>query len=94
MQNSIFLLAIPFIFVACTPSKQEISFEQPKIQIPKKQPVAQNNKGSLYSMEGSSLFADKKDLQIGDIIQINIDEGLKQNSKNKRELTANRNNSH
>lgn len=87
------LLLIPFLFTACVSQKQEISFEQPRIQIPKPQPKPKANKGSLYSMEGTSLFADKKDLQIGDIIQINIDEGLKQNSKNKRELTANRNNS-
>ena len=42
--------------------------------------------------KGASLFADKKDLQVGDIIQININEGLKSDSKNKRELTSNRNN--
>lgn len=93
MRNNTLLLIIPFLFTACVSSKQEIDFEQPKIQIPKPQPQVRSNKGSLYAMEGSSLFADKKDLQIGDIIQINIDEGLKQNSKNKRELTANRNNS-
>jgi flagellar L-ring protein precursor FlgH len=38
-------------------------------------------------MQGTSLFADKKDLQIGDIIQIIIDEELDSNSNNKRELS-------
>lgn len=93
MRNSIFIFLIPLVFTACVTNKQEISFEKPKIQIPKKAPVVKNNKGSLYSMQGTSLFADKKDLQIGDIIQVNINEELNSNSKNKRELTSNRNNS-
>jgi len=93
MGNKLALLLVPFIFTACVSSKQEMEFTKPKIFIPKKNPVVKRNKGSLYSMQGASLFADKKDLQIGDIIQININEGLKSNSKNKRELTSNRANS-
>lgn len=93
MNKHIFLCAlIVFVFSACSPAKQEIIFDKPKINIPKKQTVVRKNKGSLYSIRGASLFADKKDLQVGDIIQINISEKLKQNSKNKRELTSNRNN--
>lgn len=92
MRKYIIFLILPFFIVGCTPAKQEISFKKPKIQIPKKNPMPRKNKGSLYSMQGASLFADKKDLQIGDIIQIKIDENLSSNSKNKRELTANRNN--
>ncbi len=75
-------------FTACSATNQnEIVFEKPLAQVPKKPPVVKKNKGSLYSMEGTSLFADKKDLQIGDIIQILIDEELDSNSNNKRELS-------
>ncbi len=90
MKNSILILFILF-FSACS-NKQNIDFTKPKISIPKKAHVIKSNKGSLYAIEGSSLFADKKDLQIGDIIQVKINEGLKSNSKNKRELSENRNN--
>lgn len=93
MRNLMLLLSIPLLFTACATSEPEIKFVKPKAQIPKAQPVAKKNKGSLYSMEGTSLFADKKDLQIGDIIQVNIDEGLSSNSNNKRELSSSRDNS-
>lgn len=85
-----YLIPLFFIgfFTACSATNQnEIIFEKPKAQIPKKAPVVKKNKGSLYSMQGTSLFADKKDLQIGDIIQIIIDEELDSNSNNKRELS-------
>lgn len=91
MRNSIFILIIAVLFTACgITEKQEISFNKPKIQIPKKYPAPKNNKGSLYSMQGASLFADKKDLQVGDIIQINISESLSSDSSNSRELTSSR----
>lgn len=48
-------------------------------------------KGSLYSIRGGSLFSDKKDLQIGDIIQVNIVEELKSDSKNSRNTSRNNN---
>lgn len=49
-------------FIACGISeKQEINFSKPKVQIPKKCPAPRNNKGSLYSIQGASFFADKKD---------------------------------
>lgn len=87
----------PFIvavfFTACASSEPQIKFEEPKVQIPKPQPSPKKNKGSLYSMEGTSLFADKKDLQVGDIIQVNIDENLTSNTNNKRELSNDRNSS-
>lgn len=90
-------LIIPFLviifFSACATSEPEIKFEEPKVQIPKPQPKPKKNKGSLYSMEGTSLFADKKDLQVGDIIQININENLSSNSNNKRELSNDRSSS-
>lgn len=91
MRNSILVLIITIFFTACgVLPKEEINFTKPTIQIPKKIPAPRNNKGSLYSMQGASLFADKKDLQIGDIIQINISESLSADSNNKRELTSTR----
>ena len=93
MRNSVFLFIIATLFIGCTNSKVDMTFKKPKIQIPKKQPEAKKNKGSLYSMQGASLFADKKDLQIGDIILINIKEDVQSNSSNKRELSSTRANS-
>ncbi len=93
MKNSFILILIAIIFSACVDSKQELNFEKPEVQIPKKAPEPRKNKGSLYSMQGTSLFADKKDLQVGDIIQIVISEDLTSKSNNKRELTSNRDNS-
>jgi len=89
MKNSSFILVflVPF-FVACTSTKPEMTFEKPPVQVVKPPaPIVQNNKGSLYSRRGASLFADKKDLQIGDIIQVVIDESLTSDTSNKRELT-------
>lgn len=93
MKSSLFLLiSIPFIFNACV-NEQQIEFEKPHLQIPKEAPVVKRNKGSLYSVKGPSLFADKKDLQIGDIIQVQISESLSSNTNNKREVGASRSNS-
>lgn len=86
--NKIFLLLlIPILFVACT--KEELDFEQPTIQIPKEQEKPVTKKGSLYSSRGGSLFADKKDLQIGDIIQVVISEELQADTKNSRSTSQN-----
>ncbi len=93
MQNSFMIIFILVVFSACTASKEELVFEKPEIQIPRKSPEPLKNKGSLYSMQGTSLFADKKDLQVGDIIQIVISEDLTSKSNNKRELTSTRDNS-
>lgn len=90
MKNS-FLFLFVLVFLGCT-SNQELEFDKPEIQIPKKLPDAKKNKGSLYSMQGTSLFADKKDLQVGDIIQIVINEDLSSKSNNKRELSSSRDN--
>ncbi|PLY08654.1 MAG: flagellar biosynthesis protein FlgH [Arcobacter sp.] len=76
-----------FFLNSCSGTTPEIEFEKPPIQVVKPQPVVQYNKGSLYSRKGPSLFADKKDLQVGDIIQVVIDEALSSNTSNKRELT-------
>lgn len=93
MRNSFIIILILAIFSGCSASKEELAFEKPEIQIPKKSPEPLKNKGSLYSMQGTSLFADKKDLQVGDIIQIVISEDLTSKSNNKRELSSTRDNS-
>ena len=95
MRNSnLILILVPFIFLGCTAiSEPELNFDKPEVQIPKKPPEAIKNKGSLYSQRGTSLFADKKDLQVGDIIQIVISEDLTSKSTNKRELSSTRDNS-
>ena len=93
MRNSFIIILILAIFSGCSSSKEELAFEKPEIQIPKKSPEPLKNKGSLYSVQGTSLFADKKDLQVGDIIQIVISEDLTSKSNNKRELSSTRDNS-
>ncbi len=85
----ILISIIPFLFTACGQEPQ-IQFEKPKLQVPKKEPTVKKKKGSLYSMRGPSLFADKKDLQIGDIIQVQISESLSSNTNSKRELSNDR----
>ena len=95
MRNSNFILIlVPFVFLGCAvTSEPELDFNKPDVQIPKKPPEPIKNKGSLYSQRGTSLFADKKDLQVGDIIQIVISEDLTSKSTNKRELSSTRDNS-
>ena len=93
MRNSFIIILILAVFSGCSASKEELAFEKPEIQIPRKSQEPLKNKGSLYSVQGTSLFADKKDLQVGDIIQIVISEDLTSKSNNKRELTSTRDNS-
>jgi len=89
MKYSIFLIISVFVFNGCS-MKKDISIdlnEKPKEQIKLQQKEKRKSyKGSLYSQQGTSLFADKKDLQIGDILQVNIEESLKNNSKNSKDL--------
>ncbi len=89
--NYVFLV-LPFLFISCV-NQQNIDFNEPKLQIPKKVPIVKRHKGSLFSTKGPSLFADKKDLQIGDIIQVKISESLSSNTNNNRETSAKRKNS-
>ncbi len=84
---AISLFSILFL-ISC--SQKDIKFEKPEMQILKKEKIAVQKKGALYSKQGASLFADKKDLQIGDIIQIIITEELTNSTNNKRELTNTR----
>ncbi|HIP11910.1 MAG TPA: flagellar basal body L-ring protein FlgH [Arcobacter sp.] len=85
----IFVLFVALFFNACSATKKELNLdERPEMQIPiKVKKQTKNYKGTLYSRAGASLFADKKDLQIGDILQVNISEALKNDSKNTRALT-------
>jgi len=92
MKNNYLIILLPFIFIGCG-QEPEIDFKKPQVQVPKQIPVVRKNKGSLYAVKGPSLFADKKDLQIGDIIQVRISESLSSNTNNKREVSADRSNS-
>lgn len=91
--NVTLVLVLAVLINGCIAGTEEIVFDKPKEQIPKEQPVVQKKKGSLYSRRGASLFADKKDLQVGDIIQVVINEALTKDTSNKRELTNDRTNS-
>ena len=78
-------VAIIINFAGCAKKEQLKMSTPPKIQVVKKaEPIIQN-KGSLYSRRGASLFSDKKDLQRGDIIQVMINESLQNTSSGKRE---------
>ncbi len=88
----VLLLILPLFFIGCV-KDPKIEFKKPPQQIPKPLPVVKHNKGSLYSLKGPSLFADKKDLQIGDLIQVEISESMTSDTSNKREITGDRTNS-
>ena len=64
---------------------------KPKLQIPKVVEPVRKRKGTLYSRRGASLFADKKDLQVGDIIQVLIIESLQNTSKDERKTNRTNN---
>jgi len=83
-----FIFLIFILFVGCGSSTSTINMNAvPKIQIPKKPVVStKRKKGALYSRQGASLFADKKDLQIGDILQVVVQETLKNDSKGSRAI--------
>jgi flagellar L-ring protein precursor FlgH len=87
------VFVIPFFFFGCTVVKKEtinLDEKPPKqfpIQHKTKKHVPKQAKGSLYTRQGTSLFADKKDLQIGDILQVNISESLTNDSSNSRSLS-------
>jgi flagellar L-ring protein precursor FlgH len=87
MRSSILAIFIFFVFIGCEAEKSNITFEKPKSQVVKKVTKPVSKKGSLYSKRGGSLFSDKKDLQVGDILQVIINEKLKSDSKNSRALS-------
>jgi len=93
MKNILFLFIISLLFTSCGAlTEPKIDFTKPPQQVTKEPPVVRKNKGSLYSVQGTSLFADKKDLQVGDIIQVVIVKELLKKVINKRELTSDRKN--
>ncbi len=88
MKYSLFIVLI-LLFTGCSKSKNTIHLdEKPKFQIPKQPKEIRRQKGSLYSRQGSSLFADKKDLQVGDILQVVIEESIKNSSKGGRSVNT------
>jgi len=85
MKYNILSFIFIIIFTGCSNSEINIDLEKKsKLQIPKQQKIVVRKNGSLYSRQGTSLFADKKDLQIGDILQVVVQETLKNNSKGSR----------
>jgi len=78
------------VFSGCS-SKKELDIDSyPKMQVPKVVQPPVKKKGSLYSRRGASLFSDKKDLQVGDIIQILIEETLtNESSANRKTAKSN-----
>ena len=92
-----FLFLVPFIFLGCSPHEKQINLnakppKQYSVQSIQKKQVKPNAKGSLYTRQGTSLFADKKDLQIGDILQVDISESLTNDSSNSRSLSKSNSN--
>ncbi len=84
-RSYIYFIFIFFFIVGCSQPTINID-EQPKLQVPKEPIKVQRKKGALYSRQGASLFADKKDLQVGDILQVIIEEKLSNSSKGSRDI--------
>jgi flagellar L-ring protein precursor FlgH len=80
-------LIIPIVFIGCAEKKQLTLDTKPKSQVIKQVEPIQKKKGTLYSRKGASLFSDKKDLQVGDIVQIHISETLTNDSTNDKKTT-------
>ncbi|NLO17786.1 MAG: flagellar basal body L-ring protein FlgH [Arcobacter butzleri] len=82
------LLSLSFLllFSACSSQQYDSAYDLKQLQVPREHTPKVERKGSLYSVRGGSLFSDKKDLQIGDIIQVRIIEELKSDSKNTRDM--------
>ena len=81
IRNIFYFLLISVIITGCANSVEEINNtvkldDNPKYQIPKKieKPKARA-KGSLFSNHANSLFSDRKNLQLGDIVNVKIYEG-------------------
>jgi len=97
MKLSLILISfIAFFITGCSNSKQSINEsvkinEKPKYQIPAKiDPPKPQAKGSLFSGQTSSLFSDRKNLQLGDIIYITVKEGpTTAKTKSKRKTSLN-----
>ncbi len=90
------LFVIIFSLTACSKSRQAMNEsvkinEKPKYQIPAKiEPPKPKAKGSLFTGQTSSLFSDRKALQLGDIIYITVKEGpSKVETKSERKTSLN-----
>lgn len=84
MRLKLLLLSLVFVFfTGCSNSTQTMNNsvkidERPKYQIPAKiEPPKKRAKGSLFSGRMNSLFTDRKELQLGDIVFITISETQK-----------------
>lgn len=88
MQNLKFFVlpALLLLLSGCTQQPTINVDTPPKMQVQKQVEAPVKKKGSLYSRKGASLFADKKDLQIGDIIKINISETVENESTASRNI--------
>ncbi len=85
MKHKILFILLIFLYSGCYKSSTSIDLNaKSKLQVPKKHKAIEKRKGSLYSRQGTSLFSDKKDLQIGDILQVIVQESLKNDSKGSR----------
>lgn len=63
MKNILFLFIISLLFTSCGAlTEPKIDFTKPPQQVTKEPPVVRKNKGSLYSVQGTSLFAVKSEL--------------------------------
>ena len=87
MKNNIILIAVSFLFVACSATKPELEFNKPEVQVPKELPQAKKKIKALYILCKEHLYLQiKKDLQVGDIIQIVINEGFNFKTNNKKRI--------
>jgi flagellar L-ring protein precursor FlgH len=86
--NIFYALVLIFTLSSCAdkPNATQIKILKQQTSITPKI-ITKRHKGTLYSQAGTSLFADKKDLSIGDIVQVTVDELLISNSNNKKDLT-------
>jgi flagellar L-ring protein precursor FlgH len=89
MKSKILIVAGVIFFSGCAREAIEpkVVFKTPPTQIPKINKEPKINKGSLFRTSGESLFSDKKNLRIGDIIQVLVSETVSSDSKGERKLT-------
>jgi flagellar L-ring protein precursor FlgH len=72
LKLSLVLCSVLF-FVGCSEKRAKIKIKElPKKQVVKAPEPIVNNKGSLFTRKGPSLFSDNKELQVGDIILVDI----------------------
>ncbi len=93
--KNLFLYLLTFIFTlmitGCIPTaavapvaNEKVEVKEYSVQQVRKPKPTFKKKGALYSRQGPSLFADKKDLQIGDIVRIKVVDSVKSSYANTR----------